>query len=80
MHYHFNTRADLAPGVFLAGELVTGATSAQAGTVDSDRQPKYSEAFGAIDKYSGEILYIDNRSKIIRSSTQTEDIKIVLTV
>lgn len=80
VHYHFNTRADLAPGVFLPGELVTGATSAQAGTVDSDRQPKYSESFGAIDKYSGEILYIDNRSKIIRSSTQTEDIKIILTV
>ena len=80
IHYHFNTRADLAPGVFLNGELVTGATSAEAGTVDSDQQPKFSEAFGAIDKYSGEILYIDNRSKIIRSSTQTEDIKIILTV
>ena len=80
IHYHFNTRSDLAPGVFTPGELVTGATSSQAGTVDSDSQPKFSTSFGAIDKYSGEVLYIDNRTKIIRSSTQTEDIKIILTV
>ena len=80
VHYHFNTRPDLAPGVFLPGELVTGATSAQSGTVDSDSQPKFSESFGAIDKYSGDVLYIDHRTKIIRSSTQTEDIKIILTV
>ena len=31
-----------------------------------------------IKKYSGEILYIDNRAAIQRSATQKEDIKIVL--
>ena len=31
-----------------------------------------------VKKYSGEILYIDNRAAIQRSSSQKEDIKIVL--
>lgn len=31
-----------------------------------------------VEKYSGEIIYIDNRAAIPRSSTQKEDIKIVL--
>jgi len=35
---------------------------------------------GDIDRYSGDLLYIENRAKIIRSSSQTEDIKVVITV
>ena len=31
-----------------------------------------------VEKYSGEIIYIDNRAAIPRSFTQKEDIKIVL--
>ena len=31
-----------------------------------------------IKKYSGDIIYIDNRNKVTRSSTQTEEIKIVI--
>ena len=31
-----------------------------------------------VKKYSGEILYIDNRAAIQRSATQKEDVKIVL--
>jgi hypothetical protein len=31
-----------------------------------------------VEKYSGEVIYIDNRAAIPRSSTQKEDIKIVL--
>jgi len=33
-----------------------------------------------IDPYSGEVLYVENRAKVLRSSTQTEDIKVVITV
>jgi len=35
-------------------------------------------ALPEVQKYSGEILYIDNRAAIQRSATQKEDIKIVL--
>ena len=31
-----------------------------------------------IKKYSGEVIYIDNRNKVTRSSTQKEEIKIVI--
>ena len=31
-----------------------------------------------IKKYSGDIIYIDNRNKVTRSSTQKEEIKIVI--
>ena len=78
LHYHFNNRADFKPGTFTGSEIVQGATSGVSGTVDSDSQPKITG--GAVDRYSGELLYIDNRSRIVRSSVQTEDIKIILTV
>ena len=78
LHYHFNNRVDFKPGTFTGSEIVQGATSGVSGTVDSDSQPKVLG--GAIDRYSGDLLYIDNRSRIVRSTTQTEDIKIILTV
>ena len=31
-----------------------------------------------VQKYSGEIIYVDNRASVTRSSQQKEDIKIVL--
>ena len=31
-----------------------------------------------VKKYSGEIIYVDNRAAVTRSATQKEDIKIVL--
>ena len=41
-----------------------------------------SDAFTLDDvrKTSGQVLYIENRAPVVRSSTQTEDIKIVLTL
>jgi len=32
-----------------------------------------------VDAFTGQVLYIENRAKVIRSSSQSEDIKIVLT-
>ncbi len=91
IHYHFNSRQDLKPGTFVNGEALTGSPSGGTANVDSDSQPGSTATvnkvsgtqiggLGAIDKYSGDILYIDNRTRIIRSSTQTEDIKIILSV
>jgi len=86
IHYHFNSRSDLRPGSFTAGETITGGTSGVNTTVDSDEQPDKHAIAGTqigiapINKYSGEVLYIDNRTRVIRSSTQTEDIKVILSV
>ena len=60
-------------GNFTDGEALTGSLGAS-GTVDS------GNLFGSIDIYSGDILYIENRARIVRSASQTEDIKIILTV
>ena len=60
-------------GNFTDGEALTGSLGAS-GTVDS------GNLFGSIDIYSGDLLYIENRARIVRSSAQTEDIKIILTV
>ena len=35
---------------------------------------------GDIDKFSGEILYIENRAPVQRNSNQTEDLKVVITL
>ena len=78
IHYHFNHRSDFRHGTFSGSEVLQGNTSGVFGTVDSDSQPKL--VGGAIDRFSGDVLYIDNRSRIIRSASQTEDIKIVLTI
>jgi len=79
IHYHFNHRSDFRHGTFSGSEVLQGNTSGVFGTVDSDSQPKIAN-LGAINRFSGDVLYIDNRSRIIRSASQTEDIKIVLTI
>ena len=33
-----------------------------------------------VDRYSGDIFYIENRSAVFRSANQSEDIKIVITL
>lgn len=33
-----------------------------------------------VDAHSGELLYIENRARVIRSTAQTEDIKVIITV
>jgi hypothetical protein len=54
---------------FTTGELITsGATSATLNTIDNPE----------IKKYSGEVLYIENRSPVNRASNQTEDVRLVV--
>lgn len=58
---------------FSAGELITEVGANGSGTLGSvDSAEVY--------KYSGEILYVDNRAAVSRSSGQTEDIKIVIQI
>lgn len=60
---------------FSSGESVT-ATGAgtSTGAVASGGQTNAAE----FDRYSGEILYIENRVPVTRTSSQTEDIKLVV--
>lgn len=84
----FVTSADSAAGVFYhqtettgfksfqSGEALTaqnsaGATVTGSATLDSDIP-------ATINKYSGEVLYIDNRTAITRSTGELQDIKIVV--
>jgi len=68
--YHQNSKH--IAGDFSDGETVTGSGSGS-GTVDSDKH-------SAVDNHSGELLYIENRARVVRASSQTEDIKIIITV
>ena len=43
-------------------------------TIDSANLP------GEINPYSGEVLYMENRARVVRDTTQTEDIKVIFTV
>ena len=75
VYYHTNNQFAIhnkGPGVFSASETITGA-SAGTGIVATDSSV-------ALNPYSGELLYIDSRARIIRSADQTEDIKVILTV
>ena len=75
VYYHTNNQFAIhnkGPGVFSASETITGA-SAGTGIVATDSSV-------ALNPYSGELLYIDSRARIVRSADQTEDIKVILTV
>ena len=76
--FHQNDSTGFLP--FTEGEAISGgggAATLEAAGVDTD-----SNAFGVstIKKTSGEILYIENRAPVVRSSNQTEDIKVVITL
>ena len=59
-------------GNFADGEAITGNLGGT-GTVDS------GNLFSPVDIYSGDLLYIENRARILRDAAQTEDIKVILT-
>jgi len=62
---------------FQDAEVVQATNGAGSGTLDSVGTDGYG-LLTSIDKFSGEILYIDNRASIERDDEQTEDIKIVI--
>ena len=70
--YHQNLSTGFEP--FQVGEAVT-----QVGVVlTGDIQSLTDE--NVIDRFSGEVLYIENRARIRRDEEQQEDIKLVITV
>lgn len=53
-----------------------------AGTIQSVGTDADSDAYikGAVDPFSGQLLYIENRAKVDRTADQTEDIKVIIEI
>ena len=77
VYYHQNDSTGFAS--FSAGETVTTTEGAAVGNGVLDSAGAFNSS-GDVDPYSGELLYIDNRSAVTRASDQTEDLKIVIQV
>lgn len=56
---------------FTGGETITGGTSGATATVSSIAQP-------GLSKYTGKLLYVENRAPVSRGSEQQEDIKMLI--
>ena len=60
-------------GTFEVGEVITGGTSAATASIDTDGVDG-----GDLNRYSGDILYIEYRRPITRAADQIEDIKLIV--
>ena len=72
LRYHQNSKTGYKP--FVAGETVTGQTSNQADALHASAFLKSPE----VDRQSGDILFLENRSPISRTDSQIEDIKVII--
>jgi hypothetical protein len=59
------------PKDFANGESIVGSTSATTGTISAINTP-------GLDPYTGDVLYIENRSPISRATDQIEDVKLIV--
>lgn len=71
IYYHQNEETGFSQ--FLDNETVGETDGNGSGLITSLNDPE-------IDRYSGDLLYLENRARIIRSSVQQEDIKVVITL
>ena len=72
VHYHQNESTGFQ--AFQVGESVSQAGVAVSGEIES------LSSVNGINRFSGDVLYIENRARIRRDAEQQEDIKIVITV
>jgi len=70
IYYHQDTLTGFK--AFQDGESLTETNGSGSGVINS------ALSIGDINKFTGEIFYIDNRAAIERSSSQTEDLKIII--
>ncbi len=70
LFYHQTTETGF--GAFITGETVEEVNGAGEGVVDS------AATLPEVDPESGAILFIDNRSPVVRSAAQNEDIKVII--
>src|SRR6056300_1539889 len=72
IYYHQNDKTGYTD--FVNTENVTGQLSGTVGAVESSNAVGNPE----VDRASGEILFLENRDSINRTTTQIEDIKVIL--
>ena len=70
VYYHQTEETGFIP--FQASETVTETDGAGSGVIGTPL------TLGDINKFKGEVFYIDNRAAIERSDAQTEDLKIII--
>ena len=70
LYYHQTTATGF--GTFVSGETVEEVDGAGEGVIDS------GAALPEVDPESGAILFIDNRSPVVRTAAQNEDIKVII--
>ena len=70
IYYHQTTATGFIP--FQAGETVSETNGSGSGVIGTTANS------GDINKFTGEIFYIDNRAAIERSAAQTEDLKVII--
>ena len=65
---------------FNEGEPITGGGAS--GTLVSEGSDADSDAFydDDVDRFSGDLLYLENRAAVARTAEQTEDIKVIITL
>ena len=69
---HVTRVARVGTGInFTAGEVITGTTSTRTATLVSRANP-------TVRQYTGDVMFIENRTPVTRSIGQTEDVKIVI--
>jgi hypothetical protein len=70
IYYHQTDSTGFTP--FQSAESVSEANGSGVGVIGTPLNN------GDINKFKGDVLYIDNRSAVIRADAQTEDIKIII--
>ena len=68
VRYHQNDKTGY--GTFQTAETITGQSSTGTGVIASLQNPE-------VDRFSGKIIFVENRAPINRSASQIEDIKII---
>jgi len=81
IYYHQNSKTGYVD--FQHGETITGQTSNTAGALEdntnvSPATPNPGVNPPEVDRSSGQILFLENRDPINRTTTQIEDIKVIL--
>lgn len=72
IYFHQNKNTGFK--VFTAGEVITEIDGPGEGRLDSGDW----RVDGEFDPWTGDIMYIDNRSAVERVSTQSEDVKVII--
>ena len=76
IYYHQNSKTGYEP--FVHGEVITGQTSNAVGTLEDNSSSNPGVRPPEVDRASGQILFLENRDPINRTTTQIEDIKVIL--